>query len=110
MPIIYGFALRQRHQRLCQHGHFTTGLVVDHDEGPIVEFHTEAGHLVRIKPETGGKSYFARGAVVSLYYNPGDPQHNFALADYYLLNARPLVFIGIGIILILAGLFAPIGS
>lgn len=100
-----GYSLRQQYRRLRRHGTLVSGTIVDHDEAPIVQFYLPDGRVLKVKPAHGpSRRHRALGAVVTLYYNPADPQD-------FVLNVpeqemMPMFYLLFGLLFVLGGLFA----
>ncbi|WP_416381002.1 DUF3592 domain-containing protein [Hymenobacter sp. GOD-10R] len=98
-----GVRFRRQYRRLRQQGVLTTGIVVGHNDGPIVTFHTTDQQSITVKPSfNSSKSHYYTGKSVSLYYNPDNP-HDFVL-DTLEHQAMPFLFIIGGIIFFVGGL------
>ncbi|GAB3290465.1 DUF3592 domain-containing protein [Hymenobacter tenuis] len=71
----WGQHLWRQRRRLEKTGLLTTGVVVGHDYGPIVEYTTRDTTTVIVKPPISAYRQFNKiGEQVSLYYNPADPE------------------------------------
>lgn len=100
----WGLRLWWKRRRLLREGLFTTGVVVGHDDGPIVKFYTEDQQPVTVKPSASpSRRYHLDGARISVYYNPDNPQ-DFVL-DTNEHSALPFLFMIMGVVFIMGGIF-----
>jgi hypothetical protein len=102
--LFWGLRLWWKRQRLLQEGLLTTGVVVGHDDGPIVKFYTEDQQVVVVKPPgSPSRRYHLDGARISVYYNPNNPQ-DFVL-DTNEHSTLPFLFMTMGVVFIVGGIF-----
>lgn len=88
----WGQHLWRQRRRLEKTGLLTTGVVIGHDYGPIVEFSTGDNTTVMAKPPISAYRRFNQiGERVSLFYNPDDPQ-DFVL-NTLQQRAIPYIFL-----------------
>ncbi|MCB2408822.1 DUF3592 domain-containing protein [Hymenobacter lucidus] len=103
----WGLWLWRQRQRLVRHGQFTTGMVIGHDEGPIVRFYTQDQKPVSGKSAASPSSrYHPDGASIGVYYDPEKPR-DFVL-DTTEHKVTPLLIMLMGIVFFLGGLFSKI--
>ncbi|SNC60579.1 hypothetical protein SAMN06265337_0288 [Hymenobacter gelipurpurascens] len=101
----WGQHLWRQRRRLEKMGLLTTGVVVGHDYGPIVEFSIGDNTTVIVKPPISAYRRFNQiGERVSLYYNPDDPQ-DFVL-NTLQQRAIPYIFLVGGAGFVIGGTYA----
>jgi hypothetical protein len=114
--LLFGVIFYQGHVHKVSSWTRTTGVVVRHDVSEdsdsttykaVASFTTPDGRQFEAHEETSsGDADFAIGQAVTVYYDPADP--STAIVDSATATWLPLVFIGIGGIVLVIALFKPL--
>ncbi|WP_044001525.1 DUF3592 domain-containing protein [Hymenobacter swuensis] len=100
---LWGLWLWRQRQRLVRTGQFVLGTIVGHDDGPIIQFHTQDQQPITAKPSASpSRRRHLNGASVGLYYNPDNPQE--VVLDTTEHKFLPWLFMGMGAVFLMSSI------
>jgi hypothetical protein len=114
--LLFGLAFYQGHAHKVSSWTRTTGVVIRHDVTDdsesttyeaVASFTTPDGRQFEAREVTSSSNAdYAVGQTVTVYYDPADPSS--AIVDSAAATWLPLVFVGIGGLVLILGLFKPL--